>query len=303
MEGLDRQLNAAATSVEFTVADPVAASATVTAVFVLLYGAVFTAYMIALTFEIVAVAGSAERRVLREWIAETGIHAVAVATAATGIVSVITRIVALRVMAEAGWSPAVSRVTGIALHIGCQMVGRFEGRHAIELVVAIVASADRGAVVHPAATTESRRGVADRTVQAGRDVGRIGFCVHADCSIAIVAGSTVVDDTGVIKGRRHKPCGVMTDAAILIGDQVICGFASGKAAVMTGSTIVDNACVIKTGRAETGRLVAVHTVLCGRNMIAVLAGCGQSVMAAGAVAGDALVVESCVRKRGWRMTD
>ena len=65
-------------------------------------------------------------------------------------------------------------------------------------------------------------------VQIGRNV-----VVVLTCRCHPMAGITIVSDACVIKRRRFKARGVMTDATILVGYYVTVWFASGKTSAMT----------------------------------------------------------------------
>lgn len=69
---------------------------------------------------------------------------------------------------------------------------------------------------------KGRRGVAQRTVFGGRNMGRVDLGILAGCIDTIVARLTVIDDADVIKHRRRKgTAGHVTDIAILVGYDVI----------------------------------------------------------------------------------
>lgn len=90
-------------------------AATAAAIHVLCDRTVFAADVPALAFEIARMTGRTERRVLGPGPGNTGADGVAVAAVTARIPAVITRVVALRVMAEAGRCPAIGGVAGVAL--------------------------------------------------------------------------------------------------------------------------------------------------------------------------------------------
>ena len=60
-------------------------------------------------------------------------------------------------------------------------------------------------IMHPSASNKRRRGVTEMTIQSCRDV------VHmlASSGVAVVAGHTIVGDTGMVEYRTDKGIGVM----------------------------------------------------------------------------------------------
>ncbi|MAF84190.1 MAG: hypothetical protein CL797_08820 [Chromatiales bacterium] len=92
-----------------------AAGTAAAAILVLSDSAVFPADMFAFAFEITLVTGRAERRVLRRGVHKRAVDAIAVTAAAAGIVSVVARVIPLRIMAEEGRRPAHRDMTLVAL--------------------------------------------------------------------------------------------------------------------------------------------------------------------------------------------
>lgn len=85
------------------------------AVLVLLNSTALSSNMLVFRLKIICMTGCTERRILRVRPVEHRVDAIAVAAAATQVPSMVTRIVALRVMAEAGRCPAGRYVTHVAL--------------------------------------------------------------------------------------------------------------------------------------------------------------------------------------------
>ncbi|MAF84189.1 MAG: hypothetical protein CL797_08815 [Chromatiales bacterium] len=81
----------------------------------------------------------------------------------------------------------------------------------------IIASADGTAVVNPRATGERRRRMTEVAIQSGANV--VG--IHADRGRTIVTGNTIVHDAGMVKGCGDEGVRIVTDAAILIGGEMI----------------------------------------------------------------------------------
>lgn len=208
------------------------ALAAAAAILVLFDGAASSSVVSALAFEITLMTAGAEWGVLGRGIRKCGIHATAVAAAASWIDSVVSRIVALRVVAEAGRRPARCDMTHVALYGRGQVIRRLEGRSAARIVT-VIASADGAVVVDPGAANEGRRGMTGVAIQGGRQVGGIGLGIHSDRRRAVVAGNAIVDDAGMVEGCRDESVGVMADAAILIGRNMVNGFGRSEAGVVT----------------------------------------------------------------------
>ncbi len=92
----------------------------------------------------------------------------------------------------------------------------FEGRAAAR-TMAVIASADGRVIMNPAATNKSCRGMTRMAVQGGADM----VTIHADCSRTIMAGGAIVHDAGMVECCGDEVAGIVTDAAILIGGQMI----------------------------------------------------------------------------------
>jgi len=75
--------------------------------------------------------------------------------------------------------------------------------------------------VNPGAAHEGRRGMTEVAVQGRRNVVRIDLRVHADRRRAVMTGSAIVDDAGMVERCRDEAAGIVTDAAILIGRKMI----------------------------------------------------------------------------------
>lgn len=147
-------------------------------------------------------------------------------------------------------------------------------------------------------------------------MGWIDFGVFAGRVDTVVAGSAVVDDTGVIEDRWCKgAAGDMTHTTILLGDHVIrfCVFAGGVdtvvAGVATGSGYL-RARVVHERICEVCRVVADGTVAAGvlvNGTVRFAARAegyegGAAVVAGRAVPGDANVVKGGGAEPGHGMT-
>ena len=75
-----------------------------------------------------------------------------------------------------------------------------------------IALTRRAGVVEPGPADEACSGVAEMTIQRGRNV-RAVFAGRRHA----VAGRAVVDDAGMIEHRANEGRGVMTDTAVLVG--------------------------------------------------------------------------------------
>ena len=92
-------------------------TATAAAILVLFERAVFSAIVIPFPFKITRMTGGTEWRVLDRGIHKRSGHDTTVARATIQVPSVITRVVALRIMIKTGRCPAICYMTGITLHI------------------------------------------------------------------------------------------------------------------------------------------------------------------------------------------
>lgn len=119
-------------------------------------------------------------------------------------------------------------MTDIALYVGGQMVRRLECGTAADIVVTIIATTCSGSIVHPGAANKGRGGMAEVTVCGGVDV----LIMLTDGCPAIMAGLTVVYDTRVVECGGYECGGVVADAAILIGREMILRFAGRKPGVV-----------------------------------------------------------------------
>jgi len=168
-------------------------------------------------------------------------------------------------MTKAGWCPAVSGMTHVAL-FGCgQMPTRFEGCTAAERVTGITVINTTG-IVSPGAAHKGCGGMAGGTVQAGRNMG--GYCIHLTLRrIAVMTRGAIIRDTGMIEGRRFEGIGGMTDTAILNGRDMSNFFRRGKTGIVTGCAIIHDTHMIKACRQKSGGLVAVPAIIVGRHMV------------------------------------
>ena len=150
--------------------------------------------------------------------------------------------------------------------------------------------------MRPGSTGKSGRGMAGRTVQAGRNMGRHGIHLTFRGN-TIVAGSTIINDAGMIEGCRHEAAGGMTDATILVSVDMVGLFGCGETGVMTGHAVIHDAVMIEACRYKTRGHVTVATVSIGRHMEVGFAGGGNTIMTARTVIHDTLVLEPGVGKR------
>lgn len=174
------------------------------------------------------------------------------------------------------------------------MPTRFGGRTAAGRVTGIAVTGTAG-IVSPGAANESCCGMTGRAVQAGRDMGRHGIRL-AFRSNTIVTGSTIIDDSGMIEACRHEPAGGVTDAAILVGIDMVGFLGCGETGVMAGGAVIHDAGMIEGGRQETRGHVTITTVSVGRHMEVIFAGGGNPIMTGRTVIHDALVFEPGVGK-------
>ena len=207
-------------------------AATASAIPVLRDGTVFTTDMIAFAFEITGMTGRTERCVLGPGPGDVSTDGSAVAAVTARIPSVIARVVALRIMGEAGWCPAAGGMTHVALFSGTQVSSGLGGR-AIAGAVAVATSTRTTGVMCPAAVSEGCCGMTGGAVQAGLNMG--GYSIHHTYrGSAIVTRNTIVGNAGVIESRRFEDAGVMADTAILVSRDMTGFFRPGKTGIVTG---------------------------------------------------------------------
>lgn len=288
-------------SIEPAVTDPVTSPTTTAAIPVLGDRAVFTPDVLVLAPEIAGMTGSTIRGVCRCRIDERGVHTRSMATDTTRVTPVIAGIVALGIMAETGWCPALGGMALVALHRRWQVILGLERRSATR-AVAVVATPRSAGVVHPGAPGKSARGMAEVAVRPCIQMSRHGG-ILTDRSRAVMTRLTVVHYAGVIEACGRESSRVVADAAVLSGKQMVARLAGGKAGVVAGCAVTDNADMIESCWNEPGRLMAVHTVLIGGHMVAVLAGCRRTVVTGSTVASNALVIEVSEGKTCGCMTD
>jgi hypothetical protein len=142
---------------KFTAVDTMAATACT--ILVLLNSAAFTSYMLVFRHKIICMTCSTEGRILRVGPGKRWVDAVTVTATATQIPSVVTRIVALRVVTEAGRRPAGCYMTGVALERRVYVAQRFGCRIAT-IHVTLVAVTGAAGIMNPDTTYERGGGVA-----------------------------------------------------------------------------------------------------------------------------------------------
>jgi len=102
-------------ALETAIADLMTSSAATAAIHVLRDGSVFTTIVIAFTFEIIRMTGSAEGRVLGRGPGNGTANGVTVAPITPRIPSVVAGIVSIGIMTKDGWCPAVGAMTHVTL--------------------------------------------------------------------------------------------------------------------------------------------------------------------------------------------
>ena len=190
-----------------------------------------------------------------------------------GIPAVIARIVALQIMAEVRWRPTGSHVAAVALYGGRQVVLRLE-RSSAARTMAISTPSDRATIVYPRTANESSCRMAGTAIQRSCDM----VAMFADGRRTVVTRTAIIDDSGVVKACWNKSAGVVADAAILVGGQMVTRLGRRKTGVVAGCTVVDNSRVIEHGGQEAGCLMTVDAVCTRWHMIKCLAGRSIAIM-------------------------
>ncbi len=85
------------------------------------------------------------------------------------------------------------------------MTSRFKGRAAARRMACVAITGTAG-IVRPGTVSESRGGMAEVAVQAGRNM-RGNRVYLTGCGISIVTGLAVVGDAGMVEGRRYETAG------------------------------------------------------------------------------------------------
>jgi len=129
------------------------------------------------------------------------------------------------------------------------------------------------------------------------------------CAAAVVAGCTIIGDSGMVEHRRAEGAGYVADSAILVGSNMP-GILAGCSHPVTGiAALADyvGARVIDDRGYEGELVVAVAAIAGYRNMIDRHAdratGVVITVVAGSAIAGDFAVIENTVGEGGLRMAD
>lgn len=276
-------------------------TSTAAAIFVLRNGAVFSADMVTLPFEIVSMTGGTEWGVLGPGPGNVAADGIAVAAGTTRVIAMIARVVPVGIMTENGRRPAVRRMTYIAL-LGC---GQMRG-HRVYLtgcgiaIMAGIAVVGTAGVMRPGAAGEGCRGMAEIAVQTGGYMRGNRVCLTC-CGITVMAGLAAIGDAGVIEGRRDETSGIVTDATILGGRDVARIFRCGETSTVTRRAVIDDACMVEGSRLESGGLVAVDAVAVGRYVVVVFTRGSSAVVTGDTVVGDVLVIKRGLGKRRRRM--
>ena len=165
-----------------------------------------------------------------------------------------------------------------------------------------IAVVDTAGIVRPAAAGKACGGMTGGTVQAGRNMRRHGIH-HACRRITIVARYAIVDDAGMIEGRRYEGTGSMADTTVFVGVDMVDFLWRRETGIVTGRAVIHYARVTKARWLKTGGLVAVDAIPVGRYMEVAFTDSGITVMTGHTVVDDTLVFKSGIGKGGRRMAD
>jgi hypothetical protein len=158
-------------------------------------------------------------------------------------------------------------MTLIALYICAYMTICWLFGRATAIIVACCTVSSTTGIVCPGAAYEGCSGVTGAAIQSGCDMGGVGLGVHTLRCIAIMAGCTVINDTGMVEASAFKASGCMTDTAVLVGWYMGSCFTPGVLAIMAGSAVVHDANMVKGCRYKASGLVAVNAVTVGWHMV------------------------------------
>jgi len=195
-------------------------------------------------------------------------------------------------MAESRRRPTGGFMASVALVAGVVVIRRTgHRRRAAADAVAGVALSDGRGIVIPAAADEGCRGVAIVTIQRGIDMRRHGVVLAGGTRGTVdVAIDAAGGNAGVVEGRRYEAVGVVANAAILVGLDVIGALVGREGPVVAENAIVDDTGMVEGRRQESRGLMALRAILIGRHVIGVFADRQVTIVAVGAIAVDTGVV-------------
>lgn len=129
---------------------------------------------------------------------------------------------------------------------------------------AVAMAAGASAVVHDTGMIKYRadkgcRVMADAAILAGGYMpGRLAYREKA-----VMTGAAIIDNTLMREGCRNKSGGLVTNAAVLSGRNMVCRFAD-RGIAMAGRAIIHDAGMIKLGAGKGGCIVTDLAILGGR---------------------------------------
>ena len=90
------------------------------------------------------------------------------------------------------------------------------GSCAATRTVTLIAVSSAAGIVSPGAAEEGCGSMTGAAIQSGRDMGRVGFGIHALRGNTIMAGRTVINDAGMVEASADEAGGCMADATVLV---------------------------------------------------------------------------------------
>lgn len=166
--------------------------------------------------------------------------------------------------------------------------------------------ADTGStgIVKPSAADKGGGGMARAAIQAGRKVGGIGLCVLAGRRHAVTRVAACIDGHGTMIERcRDEATGGMTDAAILIRQNMAEFFTRGEYPVMAGLAVIRDTDMIKGPRYKTRGQMTHTAITVGGHMVGGFAFGDVTVVTCRAVIHDAPVIKPGAGKGRGVMAD
>lgn len=75
-----------------------------------------------------------------------------------------------------------------------------------------------------------------------------------------MTGRAVIRDPGMVKGRWYEAAGIVADAAILVGSQMIAAFRRCESRIVARRTVIDDAQMVEGSRQEARRHMTISAI-------------------------------------------
>lgn len=172
------------------------------------------------------------------------------------------------------------------------------------LRIAVTAVAPRGwsqCCVVDSSSFEITSDVTITTILAGLDMS----LVLTQGNDPVMTQSAVIDNTGMVKGRRNKTGSIVTLAAIIVGRHMVLLLTQGDSAVMANGTISGHAQMIELGSGKGRGVVTDGTIVTGNDVILGFDRSGgiRTIVALNTIADDIAMIEHRRGEAAGHMTD